>query len=136
LLSHVGAPTADCATASKPTFAHATHKTPVEIANMLLVSVAQGQLKVAAKRNAVKRWVYYSGSNACPRCLAETRAWRLQWKLPWFFACTIHNCLAISHCPGCGGRLGATYRVFLLPSPRNEIARVVSIALAAPAAGN
>src|ERR1700682_3354124 len=39
----------------------------------------------------------------CPFCLADTGGrWQLQWRLGWAFACTVHQCLLVDACPGCG----------------------------------
>lgn len=56
---------------------------------------------------ARQEWVYFSGSHICPECIAESDgAWKLQWKMPWSFACTKHRCYLVSTCPGCNQRLG------------------------------
>jgi TniQ len=46
-----------------------------------------------------------AGSAFCPSCLAENGgAWRLNWKLPWSFACTKHQLLLVDRCPRCDSR--------------------------------
>lgn len=53
-----------------------------------------------------KKWVYFSGSHACPSCIYESGgAWKLAWKLPWSFACLRHRNLLVQACPSCGLRL-------------------------------
>jgi hypothetical protein len=45
----------------------------------------------------------------CPSCLAETDGrWPLSWSLPWLFACPVHRCYRLDHCPGCGQKLTVT----------------------------
>lgn len=55
------------------------------------------------QRVARREWAYFSGSNICPECLAESGGvWQTSWKLPWVFACTRHKTLMHSTCPSCG----------------------------------
>ena len=55
------------------------------------------------QRIARREWAYFSGSNICPECLAESGGvWHNAWKLPWVFACTRHKTLMRSTCPSCG----------------------------------
>ncbi len=60
---------------------------------------------------AVREWVYVTGAHCCPKCLADaddtgtSSAWKLEWKLPWSFACTRHRLLLRDHCSSCGQRL-------------------------------
>jgi hypothetical protein len=60
----------------------------------------------SVRRASVREWAYFSGSLACPQCLAESAgAWKLNWKLPWSFACPKHGVYLIDSCPECGRRL-------------------------------
>lgn len=48
-------------------------------------------------------WRHTHASRFCPFCLAETGgAWRLVWRMVWFFACPRHHCLLAHRCPECG----------------------------------
>ncbi|MEW2274186.1 TniQ family protein [Streptomyces griseofuscus] len=50
-------------------------------------------------------WRRLSGSRYCPQCLEDTSGrWLLEWRLPWSFACTTHNCLLQDTCPRCSAR--------------------------------
>ncbi len=93
-------------------FARATHLEPAQVDAMLLSSLGNGQLGMPTETaRRPHRWAYYSGSHACPLCLRENGAWLLQWKMPWCFACTRHNCFTLSHCPTCNERLGHSARL-------------------------
>ncbi|MEU8960516.1 TniQ family protein [Streptomyces sp. NPDC048491] len=35
----------------------------------------------------------------CPRCLARNGRWRLEWRLPWSFACLDHVIYLCNRCP-------------------------------------
>ena len=48
-------------------------------------------------------WRHTHASRFCPFCLAETGgAWRIVWRMVWFFACPRHHCLLAHRCPQCG----------------------------------
>ncbi|MDQ6614269.1 MAG: TniQ family protein, partial [Actinomycetota bacterium] len=50
-------------------------------------------------------WRVVPGSRHCPQCLADTGGrWQLTWRLPWVFACNIHECLLVDVCAGCQRR--------------------------------
>jgi hypothetical protein len=50
-------------------------------------------------------WRRHAGSRFCPTCLTENDGrWMLRWRLPWAFACSVHACLLVDYCPGCGKR--------------------------------
>jgi len=44
-------------------------------------------------------------STFCPGCLDESEYWRQRWLLRPFSACTRHQCLLLTGCSRCGGRL-------------------------------
>lgn len=94
-------------------FAYAAGLCPTEIAMALLNrfegSAFTSRSDGVGRRRAVKySWAYFNGSHFCPACLSERPgAWRLDWKLPWSFACTRHGMLLLDICPMCGGRPGA-----------------------------
>ncbi|MFJ4617362.1 TniQ family protein [Streptomyces sp. NPDC088812] len=46
-------------------------------------------------------WVLRRHSNFCPKCLARDGRWRLEWKLPWSFACLDHMVYLRETCPQC-----------------------------------
>ncbi|MGA5275448.1 TniQ family protein [Streptomyces cellulosae] len=46
-------------------------------------------------------WVLRRHSNFCPKCLAGAGRWRLEWKLPWSFACLDHMVYLRETCPRC-----------------------------------
>jgi TniQ len=97
-------------------FAHVTGLDPMQVETMLLSHYDGRCLDAqhldpanphALHRVASRHWAYFSGSHACPHCLAETGgAWSLSWKLPWSFICPKHGCLLVAFCPGCRRRLG------------------------------
>lgn len=48
-------------------------------------------------------WRQTAGSRYCPGCLAATGGrWQLSWRLPWSFACPLHQMLLADACPACG----------------------------------
>ncbi|MGH3678771.1 MAG: TniQ family protein [Natronosporangium sp.] len=50
-------------------------------------------------------WRRHTGSRFCPACLGGSAGrWQLTWRLPWSFACPIHQCLLVDYCAGCRGR--------------------------------
>jgi hypothetical protein len=50
-------------------------------------------------------WRRQAGSRFCPACLHDSDGrWQLTWRLPWAFACPIHTCLLVDHCPACRKR--------------------------------
>ncbi|MFI7392049.1 TniQ family protein [Streptomyces tendae] len=49
----------------------------------------------------VGAWVLRQHSNFCPNCVAENGRWRLEWKLPWSFACLDHLVYLRNSCPRC-----------------------------------
>ncbi|MEV7089559.1 TniQ family protein [Streptomyces sp. NPDC093085] len=51
---------------------------------------------------AAGAWALRRHSNFCPRCLARDGRWRLEWKLPWSFACLEHVIYLCNRCPRCG----------------------------------
>lgn len=54
---------------------------------------------------AYHNWLYTHGSHYCPQCLTDRQgAWRLEWKLPYVYACTVHKRFLLSRCPQCGLR--------------------------------
>jgi TniQ/Bacterial regulatory helix-turn-helix protein, lysR family len=63
-------------------------------------------LTIDKSRRCVTRafpWGRARNSRYCPCCLADTAGrWQLQWRLGWAFACTVHRCLLVDTCPGCG----------------------------------
>ncbi|MFJ8097550.1 TniQ family protein [Streptomyces griseofuscus] len=46
-------------------------------------------------------WVLRRHSNFCPKCLAQDGQWRLEWRLPWSFACLDHRVYLRNCCPRC-----------------------------------
>lgn len=68
-----------------------------------------GTLDMARMRAG--EWLYLSGSNVCPECIAEDDgAWQVAWKLPWVFSCPRHACLLLAECPSCRLRFSAWRR--------------------------
>jgi hypothetical protein len=100
-------------------FAHAARLPESAVEASLLsrydgVAVDVGDADPAAPasiaRVCTREWLYYADSHICPRCIAERPAWLVRWKLPWSFACTRHQVLLASSCPGCGIRMGGRRR--------------------------
>lgn len=46
-------------------------------------------------------WVLRRHANFCPNCLAADGQWRLEWKLPWAFACLEHMVYLRTMCTRC-----------------------------------
>ena len=72
-------------------------------------------------------WRHTHASRFCPFCLADTGgAWRLVWRMVWFFACPKHHCLLAHRCPKCGApqRRGPVSGV--VPQPGHCLALVGS----------
>ncbi|MEU9426261.1 TniQ family protein [Streptomyces sp. NPDC048342] len=72
-------------------------------------------------------WVLRRHSNFCPRCLAGDGRWRLEWKLPWSFACLDHMVYLRETCPQCervqsGQSWGWDSRICQLRRPATELA--------------
>jgi hypothetical protein len=80
------------------------------IAAMTLARYDGTALAIDKTRRCVTRafpWGRARRSRYCPRCLADTAGrWQLQWRLGWAFACTVHRCLLVDTCPGCGQMQG------------------------------
>lgn len=55
-----------------------------------------------------------AGSRYCPGCLEDNAyRWRLEWRLPWIYACPQHHWLLLETCPACGNSplpYGPSYR--------------------------
>ena len=63
------------------------------------------------RKVALSSWAYFVGSHVCPKCLMNSGGvWRLNWKLPWSFACIEHGVLLADTCPGCRRRIGVGRR--------------------------
>jgi TniQ protein len=61
-------------------------------------------------RKVVKReWFQLHGSRACPRCLAESPAWQVWWRLGIAAVCPRHRTLLVARCPACGIELRRGY---------------------------
>lgn len=66
-------------------------------------AIAAGIDPCAGLEAAKYPWRHTHASRFCPFCLAETGgAWRLVWRMVWFFACPRHHCLLAHRCPECG----------------------------------
>ena len=64
----------------------------------LRVRPARGATAAVLRR----QWIFVAGTRFCPRCLADTSQWKVEWRLPWITTCPQHRAVLISHCPGCG----------------------------------
>lgn len=102
------------------TFARVT-RLPEDVVSAMLLTRYDGvccdlsPLDLSSTRTLTKAtvgsWVYFVGSHACPNCLAASDGvWKLQWKLPWSFACMEHGTLLIDTCPGCYRKIGSGRR--------------------------
>ncbi|MER8028800.1 TniQ family protein [Streptomyces bauhiniae] len=57
-------------------------------------------------------------SRYCPTCLDSNGGrWKLEWRLPWSFACLEHHCLLIDHCPECGRQPRLRWGKLVRPVP-------------------
>jgi hypothetical protein len=66
-------------------------------------AIAAGFEPYTGREAAVYPWRHCHASRFCPFCLMETGgAWRLVWRMVWFFACPRHHCLLAHRCPECG----------------------------------
>ncbi|MFI6739472.1 TniQ family protein [Nonomuraea sp. NPDC050451] len=64
----------------------------------------------ARRHGPVRWWRHLSGSRFCPDCLGETTGrWMLTWRLPWTFACLVHQRLLADLCDSCGRRPRGTW---------------------------
>lgn len=94
-------------------------------------AIAAGSDPRTGLEAATYPWRHIHASRFCPSCLAETGgAWRLVWRMVWFFACPSHHCLLAHRCPECGA-----------PQRRGPVAGVVPrpghcLALVSPSATN
>ncbi|UQA34765.1 TniQ family protein [Streptomyces sp. HNA39] len=99
------------APSSTETLAAATGVPPETIDGMLLsrfTATALPNLPSAPYRSpgaltawSAGAWVLRRHSNFCPKCLARDGQWRLEWKLPWSFACLDHRVYLRNCCPRC-----------------------------------
>lgn len=49
-------------------------------------------------------WAFFHRLKFCPKCLEESGgAWKLEWRLPWIYACLKHKCF-LALCPTCSTR--------------------------------
>lgn len=64
---------------------------------------------------AGRGWVPGTGTQICPRCLAETTTWKLAWRLPTTTTCTTHGTYLFAACPGCDKPFRAPRHAFLRP---------------------
>jgi hypothetical protein len=51
-----------------------------------------------------RQWIFLTGTRWCSQCVREGRPWRVEWQLPWAFACGRHKVLLLDSCPRCGAR--------------------------------
>ena len=60
----------------------------------------RGRLSVLTLTNSQR-------SSLCPKCVQESQgAWKLEWMMPWSFACLKHKTLLQQYCPKCHQLLG------------------------------
>ena len=50
---------------------------------------------------AARGWTPAHGTQICPTCLAEDRAWQTAWRLLIVTTCTRHESLLVARCPSC-----------------------------------
>ena len=56
---------------------------------------------------AISTWTKFPFSSVCPECVRESHgAWKLEWMMPWSFACVKHKVLLRQYCPECHRLLG------------------------------
>ncbi|WP_345464237.1 TniQ family protein [Deinococcus carri] len=60
----------------------------------------------SVRRAALDSWAFFDTSWICPRCVAQTRALQVSWRLPLHFACLHHRVLHADTCPTCGKLFG------------------------------
>lgn len=59
------------------------------------------------RRMALEQWFFSATHHICPLCLRdEPGVIRLEWRLPWVFACLKHKVLLVDMCPKCHKRPG------------------------------
>lgn len=101
---------------------------PVALRAMTLEAypaIAAGFDPPTGREAAKYPWRHTHASRFCPFCIAETGgAWRLVWRMVWFFACPRHHCLLAHRCPECGAaqRRGPVSGV--VPQPGHCLASV------------
>lgn len=64
---------------------------------------------------AARGWAPGQGTQACPRCLAETGTWDISWRLTTSTVCLRHGSYLLSTCPGCQRPFRATRSTLLRP---------------------
>lgn len=64
---------------------------------------------------AGRGWMPGTGTQICPRCLAETTTWKLAWRLPTTTTCTTHGTYLLAACPGCDKPFRAPRHALLRP---------------------
>ncbi|AIZ44601.1 hypothetical protein QR90_05095 [Deinococcus radiopugnans] len=110
----------------RASFAHACRLDSGELGAMLLRSLDGTAVNLSGldvtDPNSVRvvghrEWAGFAGSSCCPACLADTRGWRLRWKLWTSFACLTHGTLLVDVCPRCERRTGG-YRAERSNAPR------------------
>ncbi|WP_327743252.1 TniQ family protein [Streptomyces europaeiscabiei] len=69
---------------------------------------------------ANREWALFTGSRACPKCLAERPVWQLWWRLGIAAVCPVHRVLLVDVCRRCGRRVGRGY----VGHPRGLITRL------------
>jgi hypothetical protein len=70
-------------------------------------SMAPGDALIHSLRaEATVPWLASRPARFCPRCLADSPAWRIHWEILFADACPRHGVWLIDHCSGCGRLLG------------------------------
>ena len=65
-------------------------------------AIAAGYNPFTGQPASVYPWRHIHASRFCPKCLTENGGrWSLTWRMVWFFACPIHDCLLADGCPEC-----------------------------------
>jgi len=81
-------------------------------------AIAAGYNPLTGQPASVYPWRHVHASRFCPKCLAENGGrWRLIWRMVWFFACPIHQCLLADSCPECHAPQRNHIPATLVPRP-------------------
>ena len=71
---------------------------------LLLMDRGDGQRSAAVSR--LGPWSWQAGTRYCPDCLRQQPGvFRVHWRSPWVFICTVHRRVLLDACPSCQGEI-------------------------------
>jgi hypothetical protein len=63
------------------------------------------QSNVSTRIWGIRSWAFGKKSTCCPKCVAASGFWKVQWRTAWQFLCPHHKRFVVSGCPRCGTAL-------------------------------